>query len=145
MSRRFRFTRQDGPDSTPGIRRWLLYRRGRGQRHAMTAEDIHHFRTIGWTSAGSVDYFGGFAEVRRAHDRRGYDRELFHILVAEIVEAVHRASRNAERLPRTNLDRRAVDRPRKDTLDTIEDFLVGIILVSRCCQLLPDRDEHLKH
>jgi len=127
------------------MQRPLLDGRGSRQRHAVMAEDVHHFRTIGRTSSGSVDYFGGLAEVRRAHDRRGYDRELLHILVAEIVEAVHHASGNAERLPRTNLDRNAVDRPRKDTLDTIEDFLVGIILVSRCCQLLPHRDEHLKH
>src|SRR5450756_242966 len=119
MSRRFRFTHQDRPDSTPGIRRPLLNMRGRGQRHAMTAEDVHHFRAIGRAAGGSVDYFGGLAEVRGPHDRRGYDGELFHVLVAKIVEAVHRAPGDAQRLPGTNLDGRAVNRPGKDALDTI--------------------------
>jgi len=41
------------------------------------------------------DYFGRLAEVRGAHYRRGYDGELFHILAAEVVEAMHRASRDA--------------------------------------------------
>src|SRR5215471_5977999 len=111
----------------------------------MTAEDVHHFRAIRWATGGSVDYFGGLAEVCGPHDRRGYDGELFHILVAEIVEAVHRASGDAQRLPGTNLDERAVNRPGKDALDTIDDLLVGIVLVGRRCQLLSDGDENLKH
>jgi hypothetical protein len=32
-----------------------------------------------------------YFEVRGAHYRRGYDGELLRILVAEIIEAVHRA------------------------------------------------------
>jgi hypothetical protein len=111
----------------------------------MTAEDINHFRAIGRAAGGGGDYFGGFSEVCGAHYRRGYDGELFHILVAEIIEAVHRASGDAQRLPRTNLEGRAVNRPGKDTLDTVKDLLVRIVFVGRRCQLLPDRDENLKH
>src|SRR5215472_16956766 len=110
----------------------------------MTAEDLHHFRAIRWATGGSVDYFGGLAEVCGPHDRRGYDGELFHILVAEIVEAVHRASGDAQCLPGTNLDGRAVNRPGKDALDSVEDFLIGIVLVGRRRQLLPDRHENLE-
>ena len=77
----------------------------------MTAEDVHHFRAIGQCTCGGVDYFGGFSEISGAHVRRGYDGELLHILGAEIVEAVHRASGDAQRLPGTNLDGRAVNRP----------------------------------
>ena len=66
----------------------------------MTAEDINHFRAIGRAAGGGGDYFGGFSEVCGAHYRRGYDGELFHILVAEIIEAVHRASGDAQRLAR---------------------------------------------
>src|SRR6266566_2634070 len=106
----------------------------------MTAEDVHHFRAIGRAAGGGGDDFGGFSEVRGAHYRRGYDGELFHILVAEIIEAVHRASGDAQRLPGTNLDGRAVNRPGKDTLDTVEDLLVGVVLVSRRRQLLPGGD-----
>ena len=76
----------------------------------MTAEDVHHFRTIRWTSGYSVDYFGGLTEVRRAHDRRGYDCELSHILVAEIIKAVHRASGDAQRLPQTKKTMSAIPR-----------------------------------
>jgi hypothetical protein len=66
----------------------LLNRRGRGQRHAMTAEDVHHFRAIGRAAGGGGDYFGGFSEVRGTHERRGDHGELFRILVAEVIEAV---------------------------------------------------------
>jgi len=111
----------------------------------MTAEDVHHFRAIRSAAGGGGDYFGGFSEVRGAHDRRGYDGELSHIFVAEIIEAVHRASGNAQRLPGTNLDGSAVNRPGKDALDTVEDLLEGIILVGRRRQLLPNRDENLEH
>src|SRR6266550_2887297 len=38
-------------------------------------------------------------------------------------------------------DGRAVNRPGKDAVDAIEDFLAGIVLMGRHCQLLPDRDE----
>jgi hypothetical protein len=110
----------------------------------MTAEDVHHFRAIGSAAGGGGDYFGGFAEVSGAHYRGGYHGELFHIHAAEVIEAVHRASGDAQRLPGTNLDGRAVNRPGKDALDTVEDFLVGIVLVGRRRQLLPDRDENLE-
>jgi hypothetical protein len=94
--------------------------RGRGQHHTMTAKDVHHFRAIGRAAAGCVDYFGGLAEVRGPHNRRGYDGELFHILVSKIIEAVHRGPRDAQRLPGTNLNGRAVNRPGKDALNTVE-------------------------
>src|SRR6266567_2449870 len=110
----------------------------------MTAEEINHFRAIGRAATGGGDYFGGFSEVRGAHYRRGYDGELFHILVAEIIKAVHRATGDAQRLPGTNLDGRAVDRPGKDALDTVEDLLVGIVLVGGRRQLLADRDQNLE-
>jgi hypothetical protein len=73
----------------------------------MTPEDVHHFRAIGRATGGGVDYFGGFSEVRGAQHRGGYDGELLRILGAEIIEAVHRASGDAQRLPGTNLDGRA--------------------------------------
>jgi hypothetical protein len=73
----------------------LLSRRGRGHRHAMTPEDVQHLRVVGRAAGGGTDYFGSFAEVRRAHYRRGYDSELFHILAAEVIEAVHCASGDA--------------------------------------------------
>jgi hypothetical protein len=77
----------------------LLSRRGRGYRHAMTAEDVHHLRTVGRAAGGGNDHFSSFAEICRAHYRWGYEGELFHILAAEVIEAVHCASGYAQRLP----------------------------------------------
>jgi hypothetical protein len=57
----------------------------------------------------------------------------------------HGASGDAQRLPGTNLDGRAVNRPGKDALDTVEDILVGVVLVGRRHQLLPDRNDSLEH
>ena len=111
----------------------------------MTPEDVHHLRAVGRAAAGGTDHFGSFAEVRRAHYRRGYDGELSHIRAAELIEAVHRASGDAQRLPGTNLYGRAVNRPGKDALDAVKDLLVGVVLVGRRCQLLPDGDENLEH
>jgi hypothetical protein len=61
----------------------------------MTAEDVDHFRAIGRATASGVYYFGSFSKVRGAHYRGRDDGELFHIFVAEIIEAVHRASGDA--------------------------------------------------
>ena len=107
----------------------------------MTAEDVHHFCAIGWAAGGVADYFGGFSEVRRIHYRRGYDGELFRIFVAEIVEAVYRSAGNTQRLSGTNLDRCAVNRPGKDSLDAVEDLFVGVVLMSRSRQLLAKRGQ----
>src|SRR5205823_11887036 len=49
----------------------------------------------GRATASGVYYYGSFSEVRGAHYRGGYHGELPHILVAEIIEAVHRATRDA--------------------------------------------------
>jgi hypothetical protein len=61
----------------------------------MTLEDIHHLRTVDRAAGCGNDYFGSLAEVRRSHDGRAYDSQLFHILAAEIVEPMHCATRNA--------------------------------------------------
>src|SRR5438045_2459777 len=45
----------------------------------------------------------------------------------------------------TDLDGRAVNRPGKDTVEAVEDLPVGIILVGRRRQLLPDRNENFEH
>ena len=71
----------------------LLRKRGRGHRHAKPPEDLHHLCSVGRAGGGGPDDFGRFAEVRGAHDRRGDDGELFHILAAEVIEAMGRAQR----------------------------------------------------
>jgi hypothetical protein len=61
----------------------------------MTPEDVHHLRAVGRAAASGTDDFGRLAEVRGTHYRRGYDGELLHILAAEVVEAMDRASGDA--------------------------------------------------
>ena len=61
----------------------------------MAAEDLHHFGAIGWTAGCGAHYFGSVSEVRGAHNGWGYDRELPHVRVAKIVEAVHGPPGNA--------------------------------------------------
>ena len=123
----------------------LLSSRGRGYRHAMTPKDLRHLRAVKGAASGGTEYFGSFADVRGAHYCRGYDGELFHILAAEVIEAVHGAAGNAQRLAGTNLDGRSVNRPGQDALDPVEDLLVGVVLVGRRRQLLPYGDENLEH
>jgi hypothetical protein len=55
-------------------------------------------------------------EERGAHYRRGYDGELFRIIAAEVIEAVHHTSGDAQCLPGANLDGRSVNGPGKDAL-----------------------------
>lgn len=94
---------------------------------------------------GGTDYLGSLAEVGGAHYRAGYDAELFRIHAAEIIEAVYRTAGDAKCLPGTYLDGSAVNRPGKDASDTVEDLLIGVVLVSGGHQLLPCRDENLEH
>lgn len=123
----------------------LLSRRGLGNRHAVFLEDVHHFRAVGWAAGGGTDYFGSLTEERGAHYRRGYKGELFRIMVAEVIEAMHRTAGDTQCLPGANLDWRSVNRPSDDVLDAVEDLLVGIILVGWSRQLLPSRHENLEN
>ncbi len=111
----------------------------------MTPEDLRHFSAVGRAACRGTHYFGSFPEERGAHDRRGYDGELFRVFAAEVIEAVHGTSGDAQRLSGANLDGRAVNRPGKDALDAVEYLLVCIVLVGRRRQLLPGGDENFEH
>jgi hypothetical protein len=106
-------------------------------RHTVSPKHIHHLLAVRRTSCGGADYFRSFSEIRWSHDHWRYNGELFDILVTEIIEAVHRASRDTQGPSRTNLDWRAINRPGQHTLNTIKNLLVGVILVRRGGQLLP--------
>src|SRR2546423_1545039 len=93
----------------------------------MTPEYVHHLHAVRRAASGGADHFSSFAEVCGTHDRRGYDGELFHILAAEVIEAMDRASGDAQCLAGTNLDGRPLNRPGEDTLDTVENLLVGVV------------------
>jgi hypothetical protein len=60
----------------------------------VSPKDINHLLAVWRTSCGGAAYFCRFSEIRWSHNRWRYNGELFDILVTEIIEAVHRASRD---------------------------------------------------
>jgi hypothetical protein len=60
----------------------------------VTPEDFRHLLAVRWAASGA-NQFSRFAEVRGTHDCRGYNGKLLHILTAEVIEAVHRATWDA--------------------------------------------------
>jgi len=110
----------------------------------MTPEDIIHVRAIRRAAAGGAEHFSGFTEVRGPHYRGAYHGELFRVYVPQVIEAVHRALGDAQSLPGANLDRSAINSPRKYTLDTVENLFVGVITVRWSRQPLPGRHRKLK-
>lgn len=111
----------------------------------MPPKDVHHLRPVRGATGGRPDDLGRFTEVCRPHDGRSYEGELFRIPGPIIVEAVHRPSLDTECLPGANLDWVSVYRPGENTLNSVEDLLVGIVLVVRCRLFLPGRNENLEH
>ena len=123
----------------------LLGSRGHDHRHPVTPHDLRHFLAVGRAAGGGIDDLGCFAEICGAHDCGGYDDKLFRILAAKVVEAVRRAPWDAQCLPGTNLNGRAINRPSEDALDTVEGLLVGVVLVGWRRQLLSGGDEQLEN
>ena len=64
----------------------------------MTPEDVHHPLAVGRPAGGGTDEFSRFAEICGTHYRRGYDGELFRVLAAEVIKAVHHAPGDAQHL-----------------------------------------------
>ena len=103
------------------------------------------FSRSGGPPADATISSASVARVRGSHDRRRYDGELFHILAAQIVEAVNRTARNTKSLAGTNLDGPPLNGPREDSFDTVENFFLSIVFVGWTCQLLLNGDGKLKH
>ena len=83
-------------------------------------------------------------EVLRPDRRRGDDAEDLRLLGPEIVEPVHRAARNAQRLSGPDLDRVAVHRPRQHAGDAVDRLLVVVVAVGRRHQALRRADGELE-
>lgn len=71
---------------------------------AVTAHDLGHLRAVGRTAGSRVDHLGTFAEVLRTDCSRCDYAKCLHLLPAVIGERVNSTTRNAECLPRTDLD-----------------------------------------
>jgi hypothetical protein len=86
-------------------------------------------REIGWTAGGRGDDLGDLAEVVGPEDAGRHDRERGGVDVADVVEAVHGAARNAERVAGADVGRRAFDGPRQDTGEAVDRLLVAVVAV----------------
>jgi hypothetical protein len=94
----------------------------------MTPENVHHLRSVGWTAASSRNYCSSFTEVLWPHNCWRYKDQLFHILASEVIEAVHRATGNAQRLPGADLNGGSVNRPSQDAFNPVKGLLIGFVL-----------------
>jgi len=78
-------------------------------------------------------------------DRGWRDRaERLDVLAAVVVEPVNGAARNAEGLPRPDVDPFAVDRPGQDALKAVDRLFVVIMAVGRRRETLRGRDLELE-
>src|SRR5690242_4193546 len=97
----------------------------------MTTHDVGHFGPVRRAARRRVDDRGGLTKKRRT-DRGGRDgAEDLHVLAAVVVESMNRASGNAERLSRPDVDPAAVDSPGQYALDAVNRFFVVIVAVRR--------------
>ena len=96
----------------------------------MSAHDLAQRGEIGRAAGCGVEDGRHLAEVVRAEDAGGDDRECLRVDIAGVVELVDGATGNAERLARADVDRRALDRPGQDALESVDRLLVAVVAVS---------------
>src|SRR5207249_4092229 len=111
---------------------------------ARPAHDVGHLDPVRWPTGCRPHQPGNLAEILRT-DRGWCDgAERLDVLAAVVVEPVNGAARNAEGLPRPDLDPFAVDGPGQHTLDAIDRFFVVIVAVRRSRQTLRAGDRELE-
>lgn len=97
-------------------------RRCRGE--TVAPHDLRHPRSIRRASARRVDDLGRLTEERRTDRGWRYQTERFRVLLAGVVEPVHGAARDTERLPRSDVDGHPVDGPGQDGGDAVDRLFV---------------------
>src|SRR6478736_9386677 len=100
-----------------------------GGGEAMAEHHGSDRREVGRPTGRGVEDGRSVAEVAGAEDAGGDDRERPGVVLAEVVEPVHRAARDAERLARGDVDRRALDRPGQDASEPVDRLLVAVVAV----------------
>src|SRR2546426_1846408 len=111
---------------------------------AMAAHDLGHLDSIRWPTGRRLRHLGNLAEILRTDRGGGDGAKCLHVLAAVVVEPVNGAARNAEGLPRPDVDRSAVDGPGQHALDAVDRFFVVIVAVRRSRQTLRAWDRELE-
>ena len=91
-----------------------------------------------------IKFFGRLAEILGTDRRRRDGAERPGVLSAMVVEAVNGAARNAEGLPRPDIDPCAVNRPRQHALEAVDRLFVVIVAVRGRRETLGGGDRQLE-
>src|SRR6476659_625519 len=98
----------------------LRLRRRRGRREAVAAHDCHHLHAI-WRSTGArAHHLGGLAKILRTERGRCDQAEHLGVLAAAVVEAMNRATTNADRLSWPDVEGGPVDSPGQHPSDSVD-------------------------
>jgi hypothetical protein len=92
----------------------------------------HHFDErcgVGRAASSGLDHGSHLAEVVRAEDARGDDREHLRVNAMIVVEAVDDSARDAQHLARAYLGLSSVERPAQRALKPVDRLFVTVMTV----------------
>src|SRR5215472_2783884 len=108
---------------------WL----GWSRRQPVAAHDFHHLCSVRRTTCRRVDHLGRFAKKLRTYRGWSNRADRLHILASIVIEPVNGSARNAERLPRPNVDLLSVDSPGQHSGDSIDRLFVVVVAMPWSC------------
>src|SRR5215470_4236017 len=110
----------------------------------MAAHDLRQLGSVRETTRGCVDYLGRFTEILRPDCSWRNHAECLYVLASVVIEAMNGPARNAECLPRPDIDLPSVDRPGRDSVYAVNHLFVMVVAMGRSCQALCAGDKELK-
>jgi DNA-binding MarR family transcriptional regulator len=110
----------------------------------MGTHDGDHLFGVRRAAGRSFGHLGNLAEIQGTYRRWSYHAQRLHIPAAVVVESVNGATRNAQRLPRANVDLLSVDCPGQHTIDSVDRFFIVVVTVRWRRQALRARDAQFK-
>src|SRR5437660_10044470 len=115
---------------SPVISRSLVAGLARGRRRrgeAVTAHHLHQGGEVRRTAGGGCYDIADLVEVGGAEHAGGGDREELRVAAAAVLKPVDRAAGHAHALAGSDLDRLAVDCPRRDAFEPVDRLLEGVV------------------